>query len=36
LGKHFAYGILGRTGFEEKALEFKKAPKPDKTRIFSI
>jgi glucose-6-phosphate isomerase len=36
LGKHFAYGILGRTGFEDKAREFKSAPKPDKTRIFSI
>lgn len=36
LGKHFAYGILGRTGFEEKAREFKKAPKPEKSRIISL
>ncbi len=34
LGKHFAYGILGRTGFEDKAREFNKAPKPDKSRII--
>lgn len=36
LGKHFAYGILGRAGFEQKAMEFQNAPKPLKERIITL
>jgi glucose-6-phosphate isomerase len=35
-GKNFAYGLLGRKGYEDRKKEFEAAPKPDPRFILSI